>query len=48
MAQLQDLARDLDRYGASLESDPDSLGQLQERIAQLKALERRHGKTWPS
>jgi DNA repair protein RecN (Recombination protein N) len=45
LAQLQDLVRDLDRYGASLESDPDSLGQLQERIAQLKALERRHGKT---
>ncbi|MFZ9280877.1 MAG: DNA repair protein RecN [Vulcanococcus sp.] len=45
LTQLQDLARDLDRYGASLESDPDSLGQLQERIAQLKALERRHGKT---
>jgi DNA repair protein RecN (Recombination protein N) len=45
LAQLQDLARDLDRYGSSLESDPDSLGQLQERIAQLKALERRHGKT---
>ncbi|MEB3319400.1 MAG: DNA repair protein RecN [Cyanobium sp.] len=43
-AQLQDLARDLDRYGASLESDPDSLAGLQERIAQLKALERRHGK----
>ena len=45
LALLQDLARDLDRYGTSLESDPDSLGQLQERIAQLKALERRHGKT---
>ena len=44
LAQLQDLARDLDRYGAVLESDPDSLAQLQERIAQLKALERRHGK----
>jgi DNA repair protein RecN (Recombination protein N) len=44
LAQLQDLARDLDRYGACLESDPDSLAQLQERIAQLKALERRHGK----
>jgi len=43
LAQLQDLARDLDRYGAALESDPESLGQLQERIAQLKALERRHG-----
>jgi DNA repair protein RecN (Recombination protein N) len=44
LAQLQVLARDLDRYGASLESDPDSLAGLQERIAQLKALERRHGK----
>ncbi len=44
LAALQDLARDLDRYGASLESDPDSLDQLQERIAQLKALERRHGR----
>lgn len=45
LAQLQDLARDLDRYGAALESDPDSLDQLQQRIAQLKALERRHGKS---
>lgn len=40
---LQDLARDLDRYGALLESDPESLAALQERMAQLKALERRHG-----
>jgi DNA repair protein RecN (Recombination protein N) len=45
LAQLQDLARDLDRYGAGLESDPESLDQLQQRIAQLKALERRHGKS---
>jgi DNA repair protein RecN (Recombination protein N) len=44
LAQLQDLARDLDRYGAGLESDPDSLAHLQERLAQLKALERRHGR----
>ena len=44
LAQVQDLARDLDRYGATLESDPAHLAQLQERIAQLKALERRHGK----
>lgn len=43
LAQLLDLARDLDRYGAGLESDPESLAQLQERLAQLKALERRHG-----
>ncbi len=44
LAQLQDLSRDLDRYGAALDSDPENLAQLQERIAQLKALERRHGK----
>ena len=44
LVQLQDLARDLDRYGASLESDPASLEQLQERLALLRALERRHGK----
>jgi DNA repair protein RecN (Recombination protein N) len=43
LGQLQDLARDLDRYGAALESDPESLAALQERIALLKALERRHG-----
>jgi DNA repair protein RecN (Recombination protein N) len=43
LAHLQDLARDLDRYGASLDSDPETLAQLQDRIAQLKALERRHG-----
>ncbi|QNG29044.1 DNA repair protein RecN [Synechococcus sp. LTW-R] len=43
-AELQDFIRELDRYGSGLESDPDSLGQLQERIALLKALERRHSK----
>ena len=42
-ALLQDLARDLDRYGSALDSDPESLAALQERMAQLKALERRHG-----
>ena len=47
LAGLQDLARDLDRYGSLLESDPDSLALLQERMAQLKALERRHGQTLP-
>ena len=43
LAALQDLARDLDRYGSGLDSDPESLAELQERMAQLKALERRHG-----
>lgn len=45
---LHDLARDLDRYGAALESDPTSLAELQERMAQLKALERRHGLELPA
>jgi DNA repair protein RecN (Recombination protein N) len=40
---VQELARDLDRYGAALESDPQSLAAFQERMAQLKALERRQG-----
>jgi len=43
LVALQDLVRDLERYGAALESDPESLEALQERMAQLKALERRHG-----
>jgi DNA repair protein RecN (Recombination protein N) len=43
VAQLHDLVRDLDRYGGALESDPDRLALLQERIAFLRALERRHG-----
>ena len=43
LVALQDLARDLDRYGASLESEPENLAALQERMAQLKTLERRHG-----
>jgi DNA repair protein RecN (Recombination protein N) len=47
LVSLQDLARDLDRYGAALESDPASLADLQERMAQLKALERRHGLELP-
>ncbi len=45
LATLQDLARDLDRYGSLLESDPETLAALQERMAQLKALERRHGQS---
>ncbi len=40
---LQQLSRDLDRYGASLESEPGRLAELQERIAELRALERRQG-----
>jgi DNA repair protein RecN (Recombination protein N) len=43
LADLQDLARELDRYGGSLESDPERLDQLQQRIADLRTLERRQG-----
>jgi len=43
VSQLHELARDLDRYGESLDSDPDRLSALQERMAFLRALERRHG-----
>jgi DNA repair protein RecN (Recombination protein N) len=42
-ATLQDLSRDLDHYGSALESDPASLAELQQRMAELKTLERRHG-----
>ncbi len=43
-AGLRDLIRDLETYGAALESDPARLSDLQERLALLKRLERRHGK----
>lgn len=43
LSVIQDLARDLDRYGASLESDPERLAAVQERLAELRTLERRHG-----
>jgi len=42
-AGLLDLIRSLEAYGASLESDPERLGALQDRLAMLKRLERRHG-----
>ena len=40
---VQDLIRDLEGYGASLDSDPHRLAVLQDRLAELKRLERRHG-----
>lgn len=42
---LETLVRSLERYGAALESDPASLAAVQERLAALRALERRHGLT---
>jgi DNA repair protein RecN (Recombination protein N) len=47
LLQVQELVRELDRYGGALESDPERLAGLQDRIAELKALERRHGLDLP-
>lgn len=44
LQDVQDLARDLERYGGALDSDPASLEAVQERLALLKGLERRHGR----
>ncbi len=43
-AGLRDLTRELELYGAALDSDPARLEELQDRLALLKRLERRHGK----
>ena len=42
-AGVDDLLRALDLYGSTLESDPERLDQIQERLADLKRLQRRHG-----
>ena len=42
-SDVQDLIRELEGYGASLDSDPHRLAELQDRLAELKRLERRHG-----
>ncbi|MGC6482976.1 MAG: DNA repair protein RecN [Synechococcus sp.] len=42
-AGLRDFIRELELYGASFESEPARLEELQERLALLKRLERRHG-----
>ncbi len=44
---VQRLAAALQDYGEQLESDPQSLADLQERIAQLQRLERRYGQSLP-
>ena len=41
-AGIEELLRSLDRYGLSLESDPEHLDRIQERLAELKRLQRRH------
>ena len=43
-AGLRDLTRELELYGTALDSDPARLEELQDRLALLKRLERRHGR----
>ena len=42
-AGIDGLLRTLDQYGLALESDPDQLDRIQERLSVLKRLQRRHG-----
>jgi DNA repair protein RecN (Recombination protein N) len=42
---VEDVARDIAHYGASIDSDPARLGQLEERSAQLHSLKRKYGET---
>ena len=40
---VEDLLRAMDQYALALESDPEQLDRIQERLEQLKRLQRRHG-----
>lgn len=42
-AELEDVARDVERYGRGLEADPARLGILEERLARLERLCRKYG-----
>ncbi|QNJ30433.1 DNA repair protein RecN [Synechococcus sp. A15-24] len=42
-ANVEELLRSLDHYSLALESDPEHLDRIQERLAELKRLQRRHG-----
>ena len=44
---VESLLRALDQYGMTLESDPERLDRLQDRLATLKRLQRRHGLDLP-
>jgi DNA repair protein RecN (Recombination protein N) len=41
--ELQDTATELERYRAGIETDPARLGVLEERLAQIEALQRKYG-----
>ena len=42
-AGINDLLQSLDDYSCTLDSNPERLGSIQERLADLKRLQRRHG-----
>jgi DNA repair protein RecN (Recombination protein N) len=44
-AQIEDVARDLSRYGQGIRSDPSRLGEVEERLFLLGRLARKHGGT---
>jgi len=41
--ELQEAATELERYAAGIEADPARLGALDERLAQIEALQRKYG-----
>ena len=41
--ELREAATDLERYAAGIEADPARLGALDERLAQIEALQRKYG-----
>lgn len=44
-AQIEDVARDLSRYGQGIRSDPGRLAEVEERLFLLSRLARKHGGT---
>jgi len=45
VAQVEDVARDLSRYGDSIRSDPGRLAEVEERLFLMSRLARKHGGT---
>ena len=45
LAELEDLARELGRYGRGIHADPARLEAIDDRVAQLRRLTRKHGGT---
>jgi DNA repair protein RecN (Recombination protein N) len=45
VAQLDDIARDLQHYASGLDTDPEQLAQLEERVSLVESLKRKYGRT---